>query len=193
MRKQGLDDSPLTDKGRSQADRYGRLLDALLDEDGITPASLEVHVSPLGRTRVTASYLIDILGLAKHQVHVEPRLVEFDYGAWSGLTNEEIEREYPGALDARELNKWHYRVPDGESYADVEAKVDDWLSELDDSRVIVAVTHSVVSRVIRGKYGKMDYQVASRLDHHQDCIYRLRDGSIEQFEINTVKTISLSA
>ena len=58
---------PLTDKGRRQAERVGRLLAAA----GVTPDA--VLTSPLVRARETAEIVADILGVP---VRLEPRLGE---------------------------------------------------------------------------------------------------------------------
>lgn len=108
LRKQGLDDSPLTEKGIEQAEAYGASLSELLEKTDIERGNVVLHSSPLGRTRATAQFLIEALEVPDQHIHYEPRLIEFDYGHWSGLTNEEIEAQYPGALASRELDKWHY-------------------------------------------------------------------------------------
>lgn len=190
LRKQGLDDSPLTRRGLHQAESYGGLLLKLLQRDGLDTRDITLYVSPLGRTRITADFLVQTLELDPGQVRLESRLVEFDYGDWSGLTNHEIEIKYPGALQQREQNKWHYTVPGGQSYADIEVRVDDWLSELSSDSVVVAVTHSVVSRVIRCKYAGMDYQQASNLEHLQDRLFRLHNGEITEFDIAQAETLA---
>lgn len=183
MRKQGLDDSPLTVTGRGQAVAYGKVLEQLIKLSGVRPDEVLVHSSPLGRTKITTQYLVDALSIPESNVQYESRLIEFDYGDWSGLTNEEIEGNYPGALRVREVNKWYYTVPNGESYQDVETKVDTWMEELPEEKTIIAVTHSVVSRVIRGKYLGMPKPVASLLEHPQNMIYRLHNQRVDNIDI----------
>ncbi|MGI9290576.1 MAG: histidine phosphatase family protein [Gammaproteobacteria bacterium] len=183
MRKQGLDDSPLTVTGRNQALAYGKVLEQLINSSNINVQDIQIHSSPLGRTKITTQYLVNALSIPECNIHYESRLIEFDYGDWSGLTNEDIEGNYPGALRVREINKWYYTVPNGESYQDVEAKVDTWLEELPEDKTIIAVTHSVVSRVIRGKYLGMPKPVASLLEHPQNMIFKLHNQRIDSFDI----------
>ena len=191
MRKQGLDDSPLTMAGRDQALAYGRVIGHLLKSSKFKIEDVLIHSSPLGRTKITTQYLVDALCIPESNVYYESRLIEFDYGDWSGLTNEEIEGQYPGALRVREVNKWYYTVPNGESYQDVEAKVDTWLEELPEDKIIIAVTHSVVSRVIRGKYLGMPKPVASLLEHPQNMIFRLHNHRIDSFDIGDFELLDL--
>ena len=183
LRKQGLDDSPLTDNGERQAMAYGETLRRLIPGDHIREGRVRVHASPLGRTQNTAGRLIQALDIPSEYVHYEPRLIEFDYGDWSGLTNDEIEDRYPGELDARESNKWYYTVPNGECYADVEAKVDQWMDDLLPEHTVIAVTHSVVSRVIRRRYLNLSRCDAGRLEHPQHLIFRLNGNTIDEIDV----------
>jgi len=185
LRKQGLDDSPLTTRGRRQAEGYAECMRTLVCSEQVAEGRVRLFHSPLGRTKATAQYLVEALNLSSTVVAEEPRLIEFDYGHWSGLTNAEIEQQYPGALDQREQDKWNYTVPGGESYADVEAKVRDWLTELESRYINIAVTHSVVSRVIRGCYLEMDTHEAGRLEHPQDSFYQLQDKQVSTIRISS--------
>ena len=40
---------------------------------------------------------------------------------------------------------WYFRAPDGESYDAFAGRVADWLSETTEARVLVVVTHGMVS------------------------------------------------
>ncbi len=88
-RWQGWADIPLSEAGEVQAREAGPAVAHL----GVTAV---VH-SGMQRTERTAAVLAEGLGLS---VEVEPGLKEYDVGDWSGLTRPEIERRWPGALDA---------------------------------------------------------------------------------------------
>lgn len=105
--------------------------------------------SPMVRTRETAAAVGRRLGVP---VEIEPALAEADFGAWEGLTAAEIELRWPG-----HLGRWHLepelRAPDGESMVDVGARVRPVLDALiagGPGRTVVAVTHSVTTRVAVG-------------------------------------------
>lgn len=183
FRKQGLDDSPLTRLGLSQARAYGLAMQQRLSGDQVDPAAILLMVSPLGRARITAQYVIDATGLPASCILQEPRLIEFNYGRWSGLTNHQIEAEYPGEIALREQSKWFYTVPGGESYAEVEARVDSWLADLPADKVIIAITHSVVSRVMRARYMGIQRSEAERLEHFQHLIFRLAPPDFETIDV----------
>ena len=88
-RWQGWADIALAEAGEAQA-REARPAVAHL---GLTAV---VH-SGMRRTERTAEVLAEGLDLP---IEVEAGLKEYDVGDWSGLTRPEIERRWPGALDA---------------------------------------------------------------------------------------------
>jgi len=79
-RIQGQVDIPLDDVGNRQARAAAAALVA-------TTAPARIVVSDLGRAALTAEYLADLTGLTPI---VEPRVRERSFGAWEGLTWEEI-------------------------------------------------------------------------------------------------------
>ena len=87
-RWQGQADPPLTDLGRHQALHAARNLGTV---DAIVASDLQ-------RASETALIIADALGVGP--VVLEPGLRERDAGEWSGLTRAEIERDWPGYLDA---------------------------------------------------------------------------------------------
>lgn len=102
-RWQGHADRPLTEAGREQA----RTLADRLAAVGIEA----VYSSDLRRARDTAATVAERLGL---EVQALPELREVDVGSWSGLTREEADERFPGAL-ARWRDGGH-GWEDGESY-----------------------------------------------------------------------------
>ena len=87
-RWQGQADPPLTDLGRHQALHAARNLGTV---DAIVASDLQ-------RASETALIIAEALGVGP--VVLEPGLRERDAGEWSGLTRAEIERDWPGYLDA---------------------------------------------------------------------------------------------
>ncbi|MDK1390111.1 histidine phosphatase family protein [Sinorhizobium sp. 8-89] len=81
------EDVPLVREGEEQA----KLLAATLRNVHIRPTA--VYCGPLLRTRRFASVILEQIGLSYAPINDE-RLAEIDYGAWGGLTNEEILARY---------------------------------------------------------------------------------------------------
>ncbi len=84
-RWQGRADSPLSALGTAQAEWAAKVLD---------PFDLVV-TSNLSRARDTGAIIAEALGAS---VEVEADLAERDVGEWTGLTFDEIEEGWPGAL-----------------------------------------------------------------------------------------------
>jgi broad specificity phosphatase PhoE len=168
-RFQGRLDSPLTDRGIAQAEACGRLLSAT---SGKVDA---MFASPLGRTRQTDS-IIRLFG-SYPDTQWESRLEEVSVGSWDGLTHVDIDACWPGLLDGTTPFNWFFRSPDGESYDAATARVSAWLHDL--AGVVVAVSHGLVGRLIRGVYLGLTEDDALSLPVPQDVIWRMAGGRVE--------------
>ena len=176
-RNQGRFDSPLTGRGVAQAEAIGRLVGTLPNV-----AAARIVASPLGRARRTAEII---------RTHIEPapellldeRLRELSLGSWDGLTYQEIAVCSPGIFDGDSGAEWCFRSPDGEPFDAFAARIGEWLREAVEAPFVIAVTHGVVSRILRGVYGGLPRQIALTLPVSQDKIFRLSDGTIEAIAI----------
>jgi len=106
--------------------------------------------------------------------------MEVTVGAWDGMTHDEIDMEYPGALADCEAHDWFFRSPDGETFEAACDRVRAWLSSI--SSPTVAITHGLTSRLIRGLYLGLSRPDMLRLAVPQDGYVVLRDGQALQFE-----------
>jgi broad specificity phosphatase PhoE len=166
-RVQGQKDSPLTERGRRQAETVGQLLALTL---GATGSSLRAYVSPLGRARATAGIIARFVELDQLD---EPRLAEVGMGSWDGMTKFEIETEYPGALAGASAFDWFFRSPDGETFETVRERVSSWLSEL--RTPAVAITHRISARIAMGVFLGLTTRQMLELPVPQDGFYELAD------------------
>ncbi len=180
-RIQGQLDSPLTGRGEDQARSVGAALAELIGNgDGF-----DMVASPLGRARRSAEIIGHAMGFAAEPT-TDDRLNEMTWGAWDGLTLDEVEARDPGELvrrrrDARQ--HWTHDPPGGESYAVLAARVGGWLDGLAPGRRLVVVTHGPVVRVLRGRYAGLSEAEMLALDEPQDAFFRLSSGAIERFEV----------
>jgi broad specificity phosphatase PhoE len=134
----------LSDRGRSDAEKLARRLDGVQIDRIIS--------SPLGRAVETAQ----ILGAGTNAaVETDGRLTELDYGAWEGLTVEEIDRRFPGERDLYDDNPAIHEVGGGESGLEVAARVGSFMEELlgwwgesAADRTCLVVGHSSLNRVL---------------------------------------------
>ena len=119
QRLQGRHDVPLNPEGREQAMRSGVILQELFDRDGRAPDDFVYVSSPLMRARETMELVRTTLGLPKSPYAVEPRLAEIAFGEWEGLTYDDVIKRDGDVVAKREGDKWGFRPPGGESYAEV--------------------------------------------------------------------------
>ena len=170
-RLQGHRDSPLTERGREQARRLGEVLAARLRGE---PA-VALQTSPLGRARETAALIRAATGL--DEAMIEPRLQEITMGAWDGLTPAEIDQRWPGALAGATRDDRHFHSPDGERLNAAVMRATAWLRE--QRGCVVAVSHGVIGKLIRGAHLGLAPAQALGLRSPHDVIWRLIDGDVE--------------
>lgn len=131
----GLTDIPLLAEGCAQAERAG----ALLRAHGWDSFAL-VLTSPLRRASETCA-------LAGYRGEVDPDLVEWDYGAYEGLTSTQIRERRPG------WTLWDDGVPEGERAFDVGRRADRVIAR---ARAIegdtLCVAHGHVLRVLAARW-----------------------------------------
>jgi len=107
-RIQGQENSPLSPRGMSLADEWGRELKDF-SWDGLL-------CSDLGRVHQTVERVNATLGLP---VLTDPRLREQDWGTWTGKTLEELKTRDREQLRGQERKGWDFRPPGGESRSEV--------------------------------------------------------------------------
>ena len=82
---------------------------------------------------------------------VEPRMREMEYGAWEGLSKDEIEAEFPGMLAQWRMNPVGMQIPGAEDLEGfVERVQEGWrhILQENEGRHVVLVGHSGSLRVI---------------------------------------------
>jgi broad specificity phosphatase PhoE len=137
---------------------YRGRADVNLDEVGIKQAELlgkylsnwkleAIYSSPVKRALDTANI---VARYQKIGVYTAEGLIDFDYGEWQSLPEQEVTRLYPALLDEWHNNPHKVKMPGGESLEDVRRRaievVNDALSKYQGS--IVLVSHRVVIKVL---------------------------------------------
>jgi broad specificity phosphatase PhoE len=132
--------------------------DVDLDEVGIKQAELlgkylsnckleTIYSSPIKRALDTANI---VARYQKVGVHVAEGLIDFDFGKWQSLPEQEVQRLYPALLNEWHNNPHKVRMPGGESLEDVRRRaievVNDVISQYQGS--VVLVSHRVVNKVL---------------------------------------------
>ncbi|MFJ3229546.1 histidine phosphatase family protein [Streptomyces sp. NPDC086787] len=135
----GRTDVPLLDEGRRGAELLGERL-RRAPYDGLP--GVEVRTSPLARARETC----DIAGYGV-RARTWDTLLEWDYGAYEGMTPAEIQDVRPGWLI------WRDGVPGGETLAEVTARADEvvaWARSAD--RDVLVFAHGHILRSIGARW-----------------------------------------
>jgi broad specificity phosphatase PhoE len=128
----GATDLPLLPEGEAAARTLvGRLRDERFDL---------VMTSPLERARHTA----ELAGFP--DAVVEPDLVEWDYGAYEGLTTDQIRESEPG------WTVWSHGVPEGESADDVGRRVDRVIARARAAGATLVFGHGHALRVLTARW-----------------------------------------
>lgn len=135
----------------NEQQRYGGITDAVLSEKGIRDMERyaeyykdipfgSVYVSPLKRAVQTAEMITGTY-------HLDERLREMDFGIFEGLTYHEISTRFPVESEQWQQDFVHYRIPHGESLADVFERTKSFIKDLGQAqdRVLV-VTHAGIIR-----------------------------------------------
>ena len=112
---------------------------------------------------------------------LDDRLKEMSWGPHDGRLRAELEAENPETFGK---SGWAFDAGSGESYEAVSMRVGAWLSELppEPERRIIAVSHGISGRVLRGLYAGLDRDASSRQDVPQDAVFLLRDGGVGRID-----------
>lgn len=113
----GKKDTGLSKEGREQI--------AVLKEWVSEQSFDRIYVSPLPRAVETAELL-----LPGRSYVLEPRLEERNFGIFEQKTYAQIVEQYPEEADSWEQDWIHYQIPMGESFAEVQSRVDHFANEL---------------------------------------------------------------
>ena len=177
-RMQGTKDSPLTVRGRAQAEAMGRALKAEL---ALTPGPTVFLRSPLGRSRETSLIVGAALGLDPAAWRDDARLAELSYGAWEGSTWAEIEVHTPNAMATWRENPEGFCPPGGETHFELRRRSAAALADIAAARTrTVVVSHGVSGAVLRGLNLGLDARAMFVLEKPQDAFFRLTAGTEER-------------
>ena len=120
---------------------YGRT-DAVLSEKGISQArNLKEILKEVSFDYIVASPLVRAYNTAQivmeereQEIFGDRRLMEQDFGIFEGMTYKEIQNTYPKELDAWNEEFSTYRIPKGESFADVRSRAEDFFRDIPSGR-----------------------------------------------------------
>ncbi|XP_017471942.1 PREDICTED: 6-phosphofructo-2-kinase/fructose-2,6-bisphosphatase [Rhagoletis zephyria] len=128
-------DSNLSERGR----QYAKALNAFIEQQHID--GLRVWTSWMKRA-------IQTVADVKAPQERWKALNEIDAGHCEEMTYEQIREKFPEEFKARDINKFAYRYPRGESYEDLVARLEPVIMELERQGNVLVVSHQAVLRCL---------------------------------------------
>ena len=107
-----------------------------------------IYGSPVTRAQQTAARIASETWVELHQ---DDRLSDIDYGAWRGLTREEVAAKFPSELALFENTPSLLRISGGEDFTSVRQRVAAFLLDIEEKHAndtIVVVGHTEVNRIL---------------------------------------------
>jgi broad specificity phosphatase PhoE len=168
-RLQGRSNTRLTARGEAHA----RALAELLREQELDA----VFTSTLERTIDTARPLAAARGLVAEP---RPELVELGYGVLEGRTPADPDPEIRRLWKLRKSDPLGFRAPDGETYAELAARVAPFVEEIGrrfpDGTVLV-VGHRATNRALMSRLLGMPLEACLQFKHKHETVLEIRLGN----------------
>jgi broad specificity phosphatase PhoE len=156
----------LTPKGINQARQAGKELKDIVENEG-----LYVYLSPYVRTRQTYQYLKESANANIVKAIEDPRIREQD---WGHLRHPDDNEEIMQARD--NFSTFYYRIPDGESGADVFDRVSTFMETLfrdfnkpDYPLNVLLVTHGLTLRLFLMRWFHWTVEEFENLRNPSNC------------------------
>jgi probable phosphoglycerate mutase len=179
QRLQGGQDIPINATGRHQSIHCAEVLRELFRRGGRSAAELDYVSSPLRRARETMELIRAALDLPPDRYAIDTRLVEVSFGEWEGLTLKEVQCKDAAALAERERDKWAFKPPGGESYAEMSVRVGAWYRNVTHDTVVSA--HGGVARALIAHLGIMPPQDAPLANIENGNVYVFDGATMTRF------------
>ncbi|MGN7401281.1 histidine phosphatase family protein [Cytobacillus praedii] len=179
-RYQGELDSPLTDNGIAQVKQNAKLLKSVIGD----PNDWRIVSSPLGRALQSTKIICETIGYDFRKVEKDNRLSEVAVGSWAGLTTNEIERSWPNLVNNTDLYSWYFNSPDGESYETVVNRLTEWLKNIKSEPKVIAVSHGLTGRILRGLYSELEKDDALKLEVSHEVFFKLSEKEIQKISLD---------
>lgn len=173
-RYQGELDSPLTEAGVQQVQQNAQMLKSLIRNSN----EWKIVSSPLGRAMQSTEIICETIGYDVKKVEKDERLTEVAVGQWAGLTTKEIESSWPNLFQNTDMYNWYFNAPNGEAYDSVVSRLSAWLKDIQHVPNVIAISHGLTGRILRGIYADLKKDDALKLEVSQDVFFKLTYNTI---------------
>ena len=182
-RVQGQEDIELSDLGRAQARQVAAWSRSLFASPPVAQSLIgEVWSSPLRRARETAAEIAAVLGLP---VMLEEGLCELHAGIFQGYLWADLEAEFPDEVAQWRSGDVHYRIPGGESRAQLAARgraAIEMLARRDTPGMIVVAHGGVLTAALGSMLGREHPLLAAAAERPFTKLPALANCSVTQLE-----------
>jgi probable phosphoglycerate mutase len=112
-------------------------------------------------------------------------LIEVAFGDWEKKQVLSLFAQYP---DLEAQADWYFNAPNCEPFAEVAARLNDWLNDpaLPDQMIVVA--HGLLGRILRGLYAHLSPEAMWQQDMPQDAFFCLNQGRLTRIECKQLVT-----
>lgn len=168
---------PLTVRGELQAKAAGPMVRQL------SHGPVAAYVSPYVRALRTYA----LLGIETERMVPEPRLREQDWGNLQDPVEQELEKQR-----RNDFGHFFYRLPHGESGADVDDRVASFLNELElriakdqsHPNTVLVVSHGLTMRLLCRRMFSWSIDLFESLSNPEHCAIRLLDHDGTGWHLN---------
>ena len=181
-KKQGHKNSKLTSKGKMQGTKVANFFNKKINN----LEEFKIYSSPLKR-------VVDYINIINKKIKKQKikkmiifsnQLKEYKFGKWEGKTIHEINKIFPKELEKREINKWNYKVPNGDSYAILATRLKKFLkNNINLEKNYIIFTHEMVSKILRGLLLNLRNEKIMNLKHKSDNIFIYSNKKIKKIKI----------
>jgi broad specificity phosphatase PhoE len=149
-----------------------------------------VFSSPLGPAATTARIFAECIS---GPVVIIEQLTEVHHGRFAGMTNAEINARHPGELDRRSRDKYSWRFPGGESYADAYLRAARALTLVaaHPVRRPLIVSHDMIGRMLQRCLLGLEPSEALAIRHPHDVIYAIDPQTAVRRELRALGPLHL--
>ena len=171
----------LTPNGVAQARQAGREIKEIIGSENI-----HVYLSPYFRTRQTCQYIRESIETNVVKTTEDPRLRELD---WGHLRHPDDNEEIIRARDS--FSTFYYRIPDGESGADVYDRVSTFLETLhrdfnkkEYPQNTLIVTHGLTLRLFLMRWFHWTVEEFENLRNPRNCqVVVMQKNAKDRYEL----------
>ena len=183
---QGITDVPLNENGLNQAKACGEALkDITFDR---------ILSSDLSRALVTAE---TIRGDRTTPITVDKRLRELDFGDWEAMLFSDIEARWPGLIDEMYLRPHLVKVPNGESFKDLQdrawAGLEEFLNENDEEETLLVACHGGTIRTLLCKLLDISISHCWNFSQGNTAINRIFYNGMGEYDHNILNLLNDTA